>query len=142
MGMEVPKGKLVSGMLDILLHLPVGTAGLKDIVFQNLGMTALMCSTRDLGAAWNEAKIRAVKGHPEKFVFRVNGALGWNDGPVALLDRKISLANFKKLNALARRDGVDVDTVVTRLLKGEETTTTLSIPSKKKSQISTGNGIK
>ena len=45
------------------------------------------------------------------------GTLLWNDGSVTVLDKKISSANFKKLNTLAAAEGCSVDDLLTKLVK-------------------------
>ncbi len=116
-GIGVSKAKLVTAMLEILPQLPVGTSRLKDTVVTHLGMMGQMTPTRDINAAWNEAKRKAAKQHPEKFILNDRNVLHWNDGSVAVLDRKISAANYKKLNELAQIDNSTVNQLLSKMIK-------------------------
>jgi hypothetical protein len=116
-GVGVSKAKLVKAMLEILPQLPVGTQRLKDTVVAHLGTLGQMASTRDLSAAWNEAKKKAAKQNPDKFILDERSVLHWNDVSVAILDKKISAANFNKLNELAQKDGCTVNQLVSKLIK-------------------------
>ena len=116
-GVGVSKAKLVKEMLEILPQLPVGTQHLKDTVVAHLGMLGQMAPTRDLSAAWNEAKKKAAKQYPDKFILDGRNVLHWNDGSVEVLDKKISAANFKKLNELAQADGCTVNQLVSKLIR-------------------------
>jgi hypothetical protein len=116
-GVGVSKAKLVKAMLEILPQLPVGTQRLKDTVVAHLGTLGQMASTRDLSAAWNEAKKKASKQNPDKFILDERSVLHWNDVSVAILDKKISAANFNKLNELAQKDGCTVNQLVSKLIK-------------------------
>lgn len=110
------KGKLSSMMLDILSDLPSGAKKLKDNVTFRLGVVGQLSTTRDINAAWNEAKKKAVKQYPDTFILDGRGVLHWNDGSVKVLDKKISSANFKKLNELADAANCDVNSMVTKLV--------------------------
>jgi len=116
-GVGISKGKLTKAMVEILGQLPVGTPKLKDVVVYNLGLLGQMSATRDINAAWTAAKKKVAREHPERFVLVGRATLRWNDGSVEELDRKISTANFKKLNALAAAEGCSVDRVVTKLVR-------------------------
>ena len=116
-GIRISKGRLMKAMVEILGQLPMGTPKLKEVVVNNLGLLGQMSATRDLNAAWTAAKKKVAREHPERFVLVGRGALRWNDGSVVELDRKISTANFKKLNALATAEGCSVDRVVTKLIR-------------------------
>ena len=112
----IPKSMLSQFMLEHLLKLPEGVTPLKENVILQLGNIAAVCSVRDLGMAWNETKKKAVKQHPDKFILDGRGALHWNDGTIKVLDKKITAANFKKLNELAEAEGVNVNKMVTKLI--------------------------
>lgn len=116
-GVGVSKAKLVKAMIEILRQLPVGTSRLKDTVVAHLGMLGQMTPTRELNAAWNEAKRKAARQYPDKFMLDGRNVLHWNDGSVTILDRKISAANFKKLNELAQIDGSTVNQLVSKMIK-------------------------
>jgi len=117
MGIGLPKTKLSKAMLEILVHLPEGTKNLKETITQHLGLLGQMSATRDINAAWNQAKKEAAKLYPDKFVVGSRGTLLWNDGSVTVLDKKISAANFKKLNTLAETEGCNVDALVTKMIR-------------------------
>ena len=117
MSIELSKSKLSEAMLDILLQLPEGTTNLKDTIVANMGIMGYMSGTRDINAAWNQTKTKAAKLYPEKFILDGRKALRWNDDSVKLLDKSISLSNFKKLNDLAERENCNVNQIITRLIK-------------------------
>ncbi len=113
----VSKNKIAQAMLEILLQLPSGTTNLKDTVIAHLGPMGQMTTTRDLNDAWNKTKKKAAKTNPEKFLLDGRNVLHWNDGTVKLLDKKVSTANFKKLNELAEIENCNVNTMVSKLIK-------------------------
>ncbi len=117
MGTGVSKAKLSEAMVDILVQLPEGTTRLKEIVVENLGILGQMSATRDVNEAWNQAKKKAAKEFPDRFILDSRNALQWNDGSVRVLDKKISAANFKKLNDLAEKEGGNVNGLISRLMK-------------------------
>jgi len=110
------KGRLANMMLEHLLELPGGAKRLKDNVTLRLGLLGQLSTSREINAAWNEAKQKAAKLHPEKFILDNRGVLHWNDGSIKLLDKTISSANFKKLNELADIEKCDVDSMVSKLI--------------------------
>jgi len=110
------KNRLSKFMLGHLLDLPTGSDHLKDRVIHALGHIAMMTTKRDLDAGWNETKKKAVKQHPDKFILDGRNALHWNDGTIKVLDKKITAANFKKLNELAELEGCNVNKMVTKLI--------------------------
>jgi len=117
MGIGLSKSKLSEAMLEILLQLPEGTINLKDTIVANMGIMGYKSATRDINAAWNQTKTKAAKLYPEKFILDGRKVLHWNDGAVKVLDKSISLANFKKLNEIADRENCNVNQVITRLVK-------------------------
>ena len=76
-----------------------------------------MSATRDINEAWNQAKKKAAKLYSEKFMLDDRNRLYWNDGSVKVLDKKISTANFKKLNELAEIENCSVDQMVSKFIK-------------------------
>lgn len=110
------KGKFSKMMLDILLELPSGTKNLKDNVTLRLGLIGQMSTTRDINSAWNETKKKAAKLYPDEFILDGRNVLHWNDGSVKILDKKISSANYKKLNELADTENCNVDALVSKLI--------------------------
>ncbi len=117
MGVGVSKSKLSKAMLEILIQLPEGTTNLKETIVGHLGLIGQMSSTRDISAAWNDAKKRAAKEYPEKFIIDDRNVLHWNGGSVKILDKKISSANFKKLNEIAERENSTVNKLVSKLIR-------------------------
>jgi len=117
MTVGLSKGKISRAMLEILVQLPTGTTHLKETVVANLGLLGNMSATRDMNAAWNEAKKKAAKEYPEKFILDGRKVLHWNDGSVKTLDKKISSVNFKKLNDLTEIENCSVNQLVSKLLK-------------------------
>lgn len=117
MTVGLSKGKLSKAMLEILVQLPTGTTHLKETVVANLGLLGQMSATRDINAAWNEAKKKAAKEYPEKFILDGRKVLHWNDGSVKILDKKISSVNFKKLNDLTEIENCSVNQLISKLLK-------------------------
>lgn len=110
------KGRMANMMLERLLDLPEGAKHLKDNVTLRLGMVGQLSTSRDINAAWDEAKKKAAKLHPDKFILDQRGVLHWNDGSVNVLDKTISSANFKKLNALADAEQCNVNSMVSKLI--------------------------
>ncbi len=80
-------------------------------------MMAQMAPTRDINAAWNEAKKKAAKEYPDQFILDDRNVLHWNDGSVEILDKKISAVNFRKLNELAQEEGCTVNQLLTKLMR-------------------------
>jgi hypothetical protein len=117
MGVGVSKTKLARAMLEILIQLPEGATNLKETIVAHLGLLGQMSSTRDINAAWNDAKKRAAREYPEKFMLDGRKVLHWNDGSVKIIDKKISAANFKKLNELAERESCTVNQILSKLIK-------------------------
>jgi hypothetical protein len=117
MSVGLSKGKLSKAMLEILVQLPTGTTQLKETVVVNLGMLGHMSATRDINAAWNEAKRKAAKEYPEKFILDGRKVLHWNDESVKILDKKISSINFQKLNELAEAENCSVNQLISKLLR-------------------------
>jgi len=110
------KNRLSKMMLEILLEFPAGTKNLKDNITLRLGSIAQMSATRDINEAWDATKTKAAKLYPDRFLLDKRNVLQWNDGSVRVLDEKISLINFKKLNELAETQGCSVNALVTKLI--------------------------
>ena len=110
------KNRITKMMLERLLELPDGAKNLKENVTLRIGMVGQLSSSREINAAWNEAKKKAAKLHPDKFILDGRGVLHWDDGSVKILDKKISSANFKKLNELAETESCNVNSMVSRLI--------------------------
>ena len=117
MSVGLSKSKLSQAMLEILVQLPVGTTNLKETIVDHLGLMGQMSTTRDINAAWNDTKKKATRQYPEKFLLDDRNILQWNDGSVLVLDKKISAANFKKLNEIADTESCTVNQLVSKLIR-------------------------
>ena len=117
MGVGVSKTKLAQAMLEILIQLPKGTTNLKETIVGHLGLLGRMSPTRDINAAWNDAKKRAAREYPEDFVLDDRKVLHWNDESIKIIDKKISSTNFKKLNELAEKENCTADQMVSKLIR-------------------------
>jgi len=111
------KGKLSKAMLQILLQLPVGTPNLKETIVYNMGLLGQMSATRDINEAWNQVKRKAARLYPQRFILDGRKVLHWNDGSFELLDKRISTANFKKLNELAEFEGCSINKLISKFIK-------------------------
>lgn len=109
-------GRLANMMLDKLINLTPGTKKLKDNVILELGNIAFLTSKRDINAAWEVAKKKAAKNHSDIFILDGRKVLYWNDGSVKILDKKITNANFEKLNELAAKEDCNVNSMVSKLI--------------------------
>jgi hypothetical protein len=110
------KGRLSKMMLDVLLELPFGAQNLKVNVTLRLGIVGQMSTSRDINAAWNETKKKAAQLYPDKFILDGRNVLHWNDGSIKILDKKISSANYKKLNVLADFENCNVNAIISKLI--------------------------
>ena len=117
MAVGLSKAKLSRAMLEILVQLPPGTKELKDTVVAHLGLLGQMSATRDINTAWNDAKKKAAKEYPDKFLLDGRKVLHWNDGSVKVLDKKLSAANFRRLNELADAEKCTVNQIVSKLIR-------------------------
>ena len=100
MGVGISKAKLSEAMLEVLLQLPTGTKNLKEIIVGHLGLLGQMSSTRDIDQAWNQAKKKAAKLYPEKFILDSRNALIWYDSTTKILDKKTTCLWLKYLQKL------------------------------------------
>jgi len=117
MGVGISKTKLTQAMLEILLQLPKNSTNLKETIVGHLGLLGQMSPARDITAAWQDAKKRAAREYPEKFVLDNRKVLHWNDGPVKIVDKKISPTNFKNLNELAERESCTINQMLSKLIR-------------------------
>ena len=117
MNVGLSKAKLSTAMIDILLQIPMGTSNLKETIVYNLGMIGQMSATRDINDAWNVAKKKVAKDYPEKFIIDERGVIHWNDGSQMVLDKKISKANFEKLNEMANIQNCTVNKLISELIR-------------------------
>lgn len=116
-GAGISIAKLSKIMLEVLSQLPVGTKKLKENIIYNMGLTGQMSTTRDLNEAWTQTKKKAAKLYPEKFILDKRNTLSWNDISKKVLDKDISLVNFKKLNKLAENENSNVNKLVSKLIR-------------------------
>jgi hypothetical protein len=111
----VSSGKLAQAMVEILLQLPPTTASSKEVVVPHLGLLGQMSRSRDLNTAWNSAKRRIVREHPEKFCLdgkTLRRATAVEDRP----REKLSAAGHRKLTTLAAKEGLTPDDLLGRLI--------------------------
>ncbi len=108
-------GKLTKTMVEVLSQLPPETTPSKEVVVQHLGLLGPMSKTRDINAAWDRAKRQVAREHPDRF--RLAGkVLCWAS---AIEDRpreKLSTTGQRKLAALAAKEGITPDQLLSRLI--------------------------
>ena len=108
-------GKLAKAMVDLLLQLPPEAAPSKEFVVQHLGPLGQMSKTRDVNAAWNNAKRQVVREHPDRF--SLDGkVLRWATAMEDRAREKLSAAGHRKLAALATKEGMTPDELLGRLI--------------------------
>jgi hypothetical protein len=108
-------GKLARAMVDVLLQLPPEAAPSKEVVVEHLGLLGQMSKTRDVNAAWNNAKRQVVRDHPDRFsldgkILRPTSAM--EDRP----REKLSAAGHRKLATLAAKEGLTPDELLGHLI--------------------------
>jgi hypothetical protein len=108
-------GKLARAMVDVLLQLPPEAAPSKEVVVEHLGLLGQMSKTRDVNAAWNNAKRQVVRDHPDRFsldgkILRPTSAM--EDRP----QEKLSAAGHRKLATLAAKEGLTPDELLGHLI--------------------------
>lgn len=111
----VSTGKLTKAMVEVLLQLPPEAVPSKEVVVQYLGLLGQMSKTRDINAAWNNAKRQVVREHPDRFCL---------DGKVlrsasVMVDRpreKLSTAGHRRLATLAAKEGMTPDELLGHLI--------------------------
>jgi len=117
LGIGISKEKLKQAMAEILLQLPEGTSNLKETVIYHLGQYGQMTPIRELNDAGVKQKERLQNQIQKNSYLYGRNALHWNDGSISVLDKKISQANYKKLNELADSEGCSVNAIVSKLIK-------------------------
>lgn len=117
MKVGISKSKLSLAMLEILIQLPEGTTNLKETIVYNMGLLGQMSATRDINEAWNQTKKKAAKEFPDKFILDDRKILKWSGFSAMPLDKKISTANFKKLNELADKENCTVNELISKLIQ-------------------------
>ena len=111
----VSSAKLTRAMVEVLLQLPPAATPSKEVVVQHLGLLGQMSKTRDINAAWNAAKRKVVKEHPERFCLdgKVLRRASAKDGRSR---EKLSAAGHRKLAGLAAKEGASPDEMLGRLI--------------------------
>jgi hypothetical protein len=108
-------GKLAKAMVDLLLQLPPEAAPSKELVVQHLGLLGQMSKTRDINAAWNSAKRQVAREHPDRFCLD-GKVLRWASATDDRPREKLSTAGHRKLAALAAKEGMTPDELLSRLI--------------------------
>ena len=111
----ISAGKLTKAMVEVLSQLPPAATPSKDVVVQHLGLLGQMSKTRDINAAWNNAKRQIVRERPDKFCLD-GKVLGWASDVERRPREKLSTAGQRKLAALAAREGTTPDELLGRLI--------------------------
>jgi hypothetical protein len=107
--------RLSKMMVDVLLQLPNGATNLKERVITGMGLIGQMSRTRDLNAAWDKAKRQVAREYPEKFILE-GKTLRWNTGEERTEKQVLSTAGQRKLSALANKEGLTADELLTQLI--------------------------
>ena len=108
-------GKLTKAMVEVLLQLPPDAQLSKEAVLPYLGLLGQMSKTRDVNAAWTNAKRQVVRDHPDKFCL-VGKVLRWSSATEERPPEKLSAAGHRKLVALARKEGMTPDELLGSLI--------------------------
>ena len=108
-------GKLTKAMVEVLSQLPREATPSKEVVVQHLGLLGQMTKTRDINAAWNSAKRQIAREHPDRFCLD-GKVLRWASGMEERPREKLSTAGQRKLAALAARQGITPDELLSRLI--------------------------
>lgn len=108
-------GKLTKAMVEVVSQLPPAATPSKDVVVQHLGLLGQMTRTRDINAAWNRAKRQIVREHPDRFCLD-GKVLRWASDREEQLREKLSTAGQRKLAAVAAREGITPDELLSRLI--------------------------
>ena len=111
------KGKLTKFMLTKVVNISSESNNIKEETIRVLGDMLRLSSKKEIDAAWNDVKKKAVKEYPEKFILDDRGVLKWNDGSIKNLDKKITLSTYRKLNVLAEKENCSVDKLIGKLIK-------------------------
>jgi len=111
----ISAGKLTKAMVEVLSQLPPESTPSKEAVVQRLGLLGQMSKTRDINAAWNSAKRQVVREHPGRFCLDGN-VLHWASAREDRPREKLSAAGHRKLAALAAKEGMTPDELLSRLI--------------------------
>lgn len=108
-------GKLATAMVEVLSRLPPEVTPSKEVVVQCLGLLGQMSKTRDINAAWNSAKRQAVRDYSDRFCLD-GKVLRWASAMEDRPREKLSTAGHRKLAALAAKEGMTPDELLSRLI--------------------------
>jgi len=111
----VSLNKLTQAMVEALLQLPAALPPTKEVVVQCLGLLGQMSKTRDINAAWNRAKRQVAMEHGDRFTIDrkvLRRASEMDDRP----REKLSAAGHRKLMALAAKENMTPDQLLTELV--------------------------
>ena len=108
-------GKLTKAMVEVLSHWPPEATPSKEVVVEHLGLLGQMSKTRDINAAWNSAKRQVVREHPDRFCLD-GKVLRWASAMEDRPREKLSTAGHRKLAALAAKEGLTPDELLSRLI--------------------------
>jgi hypothetical protein len=108
-------GKLAKAMVEVLSQLPPEAPPSKEVVVEHLGPLGQMSKTRDVNAAWNNAKRQVVREHPDRFCLD-GKVLRWATAREDRPREKLSAAGHRKLAALATKEGMTPDELLGRLI--------------------------
>ena len=111
----VSAAKLTQAMVEILSQLPPQATPSKEVVVQLLGLLGQMSKTRDINAAWNSAKRQVVREHPDRFCLD-GKILRWARTDEDRPRQRLSAAGLRKLAALASKQGLTPDELLSRLI--------------------------
>ena len=114
-GIGLSAGKLARAMVEVLSQLPPEATPSKEIVVRHLGMLGQMSKTRDMNAAWNSAKRQVAREHPDRFCLD-GKVLRWASATDDRPREKLSTAGHRKLAALAAKEGMTPDELLSCLI--------------------------
>jgi hypothetical protein len=109
-------GKLTKAMVEVLLQLPLEADLSKDTVVRHLGVLGAMSKTRDINAAWKSAKRTVARECPERFCLDGKILRRTDEMMARPAFTKLSSAGHRRLAALAIKEDVTADEMLTRLI--------------------------
>lgn len=116
----VSLNKLTGAMVEALLQLTPGIPPTKEVVVQCLGLLGQMSKTRDINAAWNNAKRQVAREHGDRF--RLDGkVLRWTSEGDDRPREKLSTAGNRKLATLAAKEKLTPDQLLDELISAWRT---------------------
>ena len=108
-------GKLTKAMVEVLLQLPSEAMLSKEVVVRHLGLFGQMSKTRDINAAWNNAKRQVAREHQNKFCLD-GKVLRWASDMEGRPREKLSTAGHRRLATLAAKEGMTADELLGNLI--------------------------